>query len=108
MFSSAADMWVIETQRTRGGKDSKGNATRPYKFREFDILAVNLHPSTNDWSKFRYSVVRWLIPDPMNKAEIFKYQPVPRAPNDDWTDDLAECIRWFRSDRKKRKRLLQK
>jgi len=48
-----ADMFVVETQRTRGGRDPRtGEDTRPYRFGEFDLLAVSLHPSTNDWSSF--------------------------------------------------------
>jgi hypothetical protein len=68
MFPNASDMWVVETQRTRGGKDSRGEATRPYKFGEFDVIAVSLHPSTNDWSTFRFAVATRLIPDPKNSS----------------------------------------
>lgn len=97
-----ADMYVVETQRTRGGKDSKtGDATRPYRFGEFDILAVSLHPSTNDWSKFRYTLERWLLPDPTAPDCLLKFQPIPTAPNEDWTDDLTVCIQWFQSLAKK-------
>jgi len=40
--------YVVETQRTRGGKDLRtGENTRPYRFGEFDIIAVSMHPSTN-------------------------------------------------------------
>ena len=53
------DMFVVETQRTRGGRHpTTGENTRPYKFDEFDILAVSLHPSTGDWSRFLYTVRR--------------------------------------------------
>jgi hypothetical protein len=102
MFPRATEMWVVETQRTRGGKDNQGKATRPYKFGEFDIIAVCLHPSTNDWSSFRYTVANWFIPERRNKGIIFKYQPVPKTPNDDWTDDFLKCISWFRVGQKKR------
>jgi len=45
-----ADMFVVETQRTRGGRDPRtGQKTRPYRFGEFDILAVSLYPSTRRW-----------------------------------------------------------
>lgn len=41
-------MYVVETPRTRGGKDlTSGEDTRPYRYGEFDILAVSMHPSTN-------------------------------------------------------------
>lgn len=101
MFGSASDMWVVETQRTRGGKDNDGEATRPYRYGEFDLLAVSLHPSTNNWADFRFTVANWLIPDPDNNGRIFKYQPVPTAQNADWTDNLLECITWLRSQKQK-------
>jgi hypothetical protein len=98
MFGTNTDQFVVETQRTRGGTDKDGKATRPYKFGEFDILAVAMHPSTGDWSKFLYTVERWLIPTPNGADEVFEYQPVPRAPNDFWTNSLTEVIEWLRSD----------
>lgn len=95
-FLGSAHMWVVETQRTRGGKDSNGADTRPYKYGEFDILAVALHPSTGSWSDFVYTVGDWLLEDPENHDRIYKYQPVPRKPNSDWTSSLIEAIDWFR------------
>jgi hypothetical protein len=93
-----ADKYVVETQRTRGGKDpTTGKDTRPYKFGEFDILAVSFHPSTNDWNKFLYTIERWLISSPDEPECLLKFQPVPVQPNNDWTDDLQTCITWFRS-----------
>ncbi len=98
-----ADMFVVETQKTRGGKDVRtGENTRPYRFGEFDILAVSLHPSTNDWKSFRYTVASWLIPMPKKKHLILKFQPVATEPNDVWTDDLLTCIEWLRSGVKKK------
>ena len=90
------DVFVVETQRTRGGERG-GQKTRPYRFADFDLLAVSLSPATGDWTEFRYTVARWLIPDPVDGALICKYQPIPPAPNADWSNDLAECIAWFRS-----------
>lgn len=101
LFGAATEMWVVETQKTRGGKDSTGKATRPYRFGEFDIIAVSLHPSSNDWSQFRYTVAKWLIPDPKDSEHIFKFQPVAMAPNDDWTDSLETCVGWLESGRSK-------
>jgi hypothetical protein len=93
------DMFVVETQRTRGGKDPRTGAdTRPYRFGEFDLLAVSMHPSTNDWSSFKYTVARWLLPRPDNANLLLKFQPVAKGANDDWTDDLVTCIGWFRTD----------
>jgi hypothetical protein len=46
-FAFSADLFVVETQRTRGGRTSTGEKTRPYRFGEFDVLGVCLHPL--DW-----------------------------------------------------------
>ena len=99
----AEDVFVVETQKTRAGK--KGDTeTRPYRFGDFDILAVSLSPSTRNWNDFLFTVGDWLIPDPKDPMIIFKYQPVPPVPNAEWTNDLVECIAWRRSGLKKRVR----
>jgi hypothetical protein len=91
-----ADMYVAEVQKTRGGIDLQTNEeTRPYRFGEFDVLAVNMHPSTRDWNRFLYTVSDWLIPRNPNTALIEIFQPVSFLPNDCWTDDLETCLRWF-------------
>jgi hypothetical protein len=95
------DMFVVETQRTRGGLDNKGEKTRPYRFGEFDILAVALHPSTSNWSDFVYTVADWLIPDPKQRHLLLKFQPVSAAENEDWTTDFLKCVGWLRSHQKK-------
>jgi hypothetical protein len=96
------DMYVVETQKTRGGKKkTTGTATRPYRFGEFDVLAVALYPSTKRWDTFMYTVADWLIPDPIDRTLIFKYQPVASAVNQDWTDSFQTVIKWFRSGDKK-------
>lgn len=92
----SADKYVVETQKTRGG-ERDGENTRPYRFGEFDILAVSMHPATNDWSEFRYTVADWLLPDLTDNTRILKFQPVSLELNEDWTDSLEECIDWFRS-----------
>lgn len=97
------DMYVVETQKTRGGKKKKtGTATRPYRFGEFDLLAVALYPSTNRWDTFMYTVADWLIPDLKEPAEIFKYQPVASTVNEDWTDTFQVAVQWLRSGAQKR------
>lgn len=98
----AMNMFVVETQKTRGGKHRKsGQATRPYRFGEFDVLAVAMYPSTKRWDMFRYTVADWLIPGKSDASEIHKFQPVASEPNDDWTDDFDMAVRWFRSQKKK-------
>lgn len=97
------DCFVVETQKTRGGSRS-GKATRPYRFGDFDVLGVSLYPSLGDWSKLRYTVGTWLIPDRHDSNLICKYQPVPPAPNMEWTDDFLQCVTWFRSGDERRVR----
>jgi hypothetical protein len=96
------NMYVVETQKTRGGKDAQGRDTRPYKFGQFDILAVSLHPSTNDWSQFRYTVADWLLARKDNDQLMLKFQPVASAPNHDWTDQFEVCVNWLRARQRKR------
>lgn len=102
MFRHLDDQYVVETQRTRGGRNPDGTDTRPYRFGEFDLLAVAMHPSTKNWSDFLYTVERWLVPTPGADNLVFKYQPVPTAPNDLWTDNLQTAIEWLRSGVQKR------
>lgn len=92
------DMFVVETQRTRGGINwETGEDTRPYRFGEFDILAVSMQPSTNEWESFMYSVSDWLLPRDDDARLLRKFQPVAPVPNDDWTDNILTCVEWFRS-----------
>jgi hypothetical protein len=100
--SLPTDMFVVETQKTRAGK-ARGSAgsTRPYRFGEFDVLAVSLYPATKRWGSFMFTLADWLVPDPKDAAQIFKYQPVAAKPNDDWTDRFQTAETWFRSRIKK-------
>lgn len=99
-FSSS--LFVAETQKTRGGIDATTNeSTRPYKYGEFDILAVSMQPSTGSWSSFMYTVSNWLIPIEQDKAKMLKFQPVSPFVNDDWTDDFDICVNWLRQKTKK-------
>lgn len=101
-LSKSGHKYIVETQRTRGGKDAlTGEATRPYRFGEFDILAVSMHPSTNDWDSFMFTVGNWLRPRPGVPTLLEVYQPVSMASDDDWTDNLLTSIQWFRSGRTK-------
>jgi len=100
--SFPADMFVVETQKTRKGEMRKtGGSTRPYRFGEFDLLAVAMYPSTTRWDKFMYTVADWLLPGRTDATEILKFQPVATAPNDDWTDGFRTAVRWLRSREKK-------
>ena len=87
-------IYVVEVQKTRSG-EKKGRKTRPYRFGDFDILAVNLHPSTGDWKRFIYTVGNWLLPRSKESDLIEIFQPVPECTDEYWTDDLVRCIEWF-------------
>jgi excisionase family DNA binding protein len=91
------EMFVVETQRTRKGTNKDGEDTRPYRFGEFDILAVCVQPSTGSWDDFVYAPARWLISRPNFPTLLLKYQPVAARPNDDWSADLPTCLAWCRS-----------
>jgi hypothetical protein len=105
----------VEVQKTRTGvkRKPKGAAaavdevdieinTRPHQFGEFDILAVNMQPSTKKWSQFLYTVGTWLLPEAENAGEIDTFQPIVASKTDVWTPDIEECIKWFLSGEKKR------
>lgn len=90
-------LYVVETQKTRGGKDAEGDDTRPYSFDEFDILVVCMQPSTGEWSTFYYTLSRWLLPRDDDESKMLKFQPVAMQPNEFWTDDFEIAAQWFRS-----------
>jgi len=118
MHYEEGSLYVVEVQKTRTGttsvkeplpdskqklsvQKSKTEDTRPYRFGQFDILAVNMHPSTNDWRSFRYTLGAWLLPRPNEPAKIAVFQPVSKIPNDVWTDDLTLCLQWLQLDVKR-------
>ncbi len=95
--------YVVEVQKTRGGFDPQTNEdTRPYRFGEFDILAVNMQPSTSDWNIFRYTVGAWLIPRSEDSTLIEIFQPVPLLPSEVWTDSLITCLGWLATGERKK------
>jgi hypothetical protein len=97
----AGNIYVVEVQKTRSG-NREGEATRPYRFGDFDILAVNLHPATGDWKRFAFTVGSWLLPRAPDQNLIDIMQPVTATPDDYWTDDLNRCIDWLLSDARRR------
>jgi hypothetical protein len=42
-YSFGPEVFMTETQKTRTGTDGDENQTRPYRYGEFDVLAVSLH-----------------------------------------------------------------
>ncbi len=112
-------LFVVEVQKTRTGvrtaaktlpgtdttitaTESVTVKTRPYSFVDFDILAVNMHPSSGSWKNFRYTVASWLLPRPADETLIEIFQPVAAVPNEVWTDDLATCLKWFEEGTQRR------
>lgn len=94
-FNPMVNGWfVCETQKTRTGKDAEGADTRPYRFGEFDILSVCLHPSTGDWTKFMFCPAHTLIPKAGSPELIATFQPVSPIRQANWTDNLEEAIQW--------------
>jgi hypothetical protein len=115
----SGSLYVVEVQKTRTGEkrakrtlpgtestisttESITVSTRPYSFGDFDILAVNMHPSSGSWRDFRYTVANWLLPRTANAGLIDVFQPVASIPNDVWTDDLLTCLSWFEGGKKSR------
>lgn len=96
-----ADHFVAELQKSRKGEKA-GKSTRPYRFGEFDIVAVSLGPSTGRWADFTYAVADWLLPDPDYPDQVLTYQPVSPVANDSWTRDFETAVQWFRSGTKRR------
>jgi hypothetical protein len=94
--------WVVELQKSRAGETKAGESTRPYRFGEFDIVAVSLGPSQGRWSAFIYTVERWLLPDPKVPANILTFQPVAPTECDCWTPDFNKAVTWLRSGVKRR------
>ncbi len=96
-----ATHYVVEVQRSRKG-EKNGQSTRPYRFGEFDILAVSLGPATGNWSDFMYTVERWLLPDPVTPAHLLTFQPVSPVDTGCWTSDFLTAVRWLRSGQERR------
>ena len=94
------NMFSVETQRTRGGTVDGVN-TRPYRFGEFDILAVCMYPSTGRWDTYMYTVEKWLVPHAKEVNALATFQPVAQRPNADWTDSLEQAIERLKSGQQK-------
>lgn len=94
--------WFVETQRTRNGKDKEDKDTRPYKFGQFDILAVSLQPSHGSWDKFMYTLGAWLLPRKDDDELLMVMQPVSMTKDNFWTNNLEECIEWFFNQKNKK------
>ncbi len=96
-FGFGPEVFMTETQKTRTGTDGEDNKTRPYRYGEFDILAVSMQPSTGKWDRYMYTLGRWLLPG-KNAGEIATLQPVATVLNEFWTDDFRTAAEWFRAE----------
>lgn len=88
------EVFIAETQKTRTGTDGEDNQTRPYRYGEFDILAVSMQPSTGKWDRYMYTLGRWLLQG-KQPGEMATLQPVAKVPNDFWTNDFRIAAQWF-------------
>ncbi|WP_367344934.1 hypothetical protein [Stenotrophomonas bentonitica] len=88
-------IYVVETQRTRTGKRTDANgaetATRPYRFGEFDVLAVCLQPSSGNWEEFVYCPSHMLVPRSDNQELLAVMQPIYTEEVSGWTRDFAKA-----------------
>jgi hypothetical protein len=96
-WRSLDTFFVVEVQKTRGGKTASGKKSRPYRFGEFDLLAVSLGASTGYWGDVAFTVANWLLPTESEPDAIRTLQPVNPAESDDWTRSFERAIEWLDS-----------
>lgn len=96
-FGFGPEVFMTETQKSRNGTDVDDKQTRPYRYGEFDVLAVSMQPSTGRWDRYMFTLGRWLRQG-KQENEIATLQPVSMTPNEFWTDDFETVARWFRAD----------
>ena len=89
------EVFMTETQKTRTGTDGAENQTRPYRYGEFDVLAVSMQPSSGKWDSYMYTLGRWLLPG-RTAGEMATVQPVTKTASEFWTEDFEVAVRWFR------------
>lgn len=107
-FGFSREVFITETQKTRTGTDEEEKQTRPYRYGEFDILAVSMQPSTGKWDRYMYTLGRWLLPGKQD-GEMATLQPVTKEAGEYWTDDFIAAVHWFRAaDAGKRMKLIPK
>jgi hypothetical protein len=85
-------LFVVETQRTRSGRGKDGEQTRPYRFEDFDVLAVCMQPCTDDWTCFRFARTVDLLPREDDARCLAVLQPVSLKPNEVWHHSLEVTI----------------
>jgi hypothetical protein len=96
-FGLDPKVFMTETQKTRTGTDGDANKTRPYRYGEFDILAVSMQPSTGNWDRYMYTLGRWLLTG-KQEGEMATLQPVTMESGEFWTDSFITAAQWFRAE----------
>ena len=91
------EVFIVETQKTRTGNDANHQKTRPYRYGEFDIIAVSMQPYTQHWDRYMFSLQRWLLPG-KNKSELATLQPVAMVTDRFWTNNFETAVDWLRID----------
>lgn len=95
LYRRTTDHYVVETQRTRSGTRDDNEASRPYRVGEFDVLAVCLHPSTNDWTSFMYCASQDLLVRESNPTLLEVMQPFPKEGSAKWSGDFDHAAERF-------------
>lgn len=100
-------VYVVETQRTRNGTrleatagvvaEATSTATRPYRFGEFDVLAVCLQPSTGSWHDFIFCACRDLAPRPGSPHLLAVMQPIQMQGSEKWSRDFDAVVERMRN-----------
>lgn len=91
------EVFMTETQKSRTGTNRDDKQTRPYRYGEFDVLAVSMQPSSGKWDLYMYTLGRWLLPG-KTAGDMATLQPVSKVAGAFWTDDFDVVVRWFRED----------
>jgi hypothetical protein len=92
VWKKQQDIFIVETQRTRNGKRADGEDSRPYRFGEFDVLAVCLQPSSGSWTDFIFCAQKRLLPRPTNHSLLAVKQPIYTGGQNGWTRSFEEAV----------------
>lgn len=93
--ATGVKIYIVETQRTRNGSRAAGEtgttATRPYRFDEFDVLAVCMQPSSKNWEDFIYCPTGRLLARPRDSSLLKVLQPIYSNETNGWTRDIDDA-----------------
>jgi hypothetical protein len=85
-------VYVVETQRTRNGTLPDGSPSRPYRFHEFDVIAVCLHASSGNWEDFIFCATGDLLPRRTNPNWLEVIQPIYLDRPQKWFRDFEALV----------------